>query len=124
MTLLSGGVLALSLTADRPFAEEEAWQKDKPKDGVPAWRNGRYILVLLGLLPSFLVFCQFMSTLPLFLVRDLGLPEASFGFIISINTAVILALEVPLNGAMARWKHGPALSLGALLVVNPGVRRD
>jgi len=116
MTLLSGGVLAFSLRADRPFAEEEAWQKDKPKDGVPAWRNGRYILVLLGLLPSFLVFCQFMSTLPLFLVRDLGLPEASFGFIISINTAVILALEVPLNGAMVHWKHGPALSLGALLV--------
>lgn len=115
-TVLSGVVLAFSLRADRPLAQEGTRHEEGAGEGASAWSNGRYILVLLGLLPSFLVFCQFMSTLPLFLVRDLGLPEASFGFIISINTAVILALEVPLNCAMAHWRHGPALSLGALLV--------
>lgn len=117
MTLLSGSVLSFSLRADRPLIKESSGPTDEAGGGgVPAWRNGRFLVVLLGLLPAFLVFCQFMSTLPLFLVRDLGLPESSFGFIISINTAVILALEVPLNGAMAHWRHGTALSLGALLV--------
>ena len=117
MTVLSGSVLALSLRADRALPEEDgAPAQQAAGAGVPAWRNGRYIAVLVGLLPAFLVFCQFMSTLPLFLVRDLGLPESSYGFIITINTAIILALEVPLNGAMAHWRHGTALSLGALLV--------
>ena len=117
MTVLSGGVLALSLRADRALPEADgAPGQQAAEAGVPAWRNGRYIAVLVGLLPAFLVFCQFMSTLPLFLVRDLGLPESSYGFIITINTAIILALEVPLNGAMAHWRNGTALSLGALLV--------
>jgi predicted MFS family arabinose efflux permease len=107
----------MSLRTDRPLAEEDGAGSEQTWGvGVPAWKNGRYVAVLLGLIPAFLVFCQFMSTLPLFLVRDLGLPESSYGFIITINTAIILALEVPLNGAMAHWKHGTALGLGALLV--------
>jgi predicted MFS family arabinose efflux permease len=117
MTVLSGGVLTLSLRADRALPEAVGTPgQPSAEAGIPAWNNGRYIAVLVGLLPAFLVFCQFMSTLPLFLVRDLGLPESSYGFIITINTAIILALEVPLNGAMAHWRNGKALSLGALLV--------
>lgn len=116
MTVLSGGVLALSLRTDRAQAADDSPNVREPGAGIPAWRNRRYLAVLLGMLPAFLVFCQFMSTLPLFLVRDLGLPESSYGFIITINTAIILALEVPLNGAMAHWRNGTALSLGAFLV--------
>lgn len=115
-TLLSATVLALALKGSRAIPEEEGSGRRDPAESLPAWRNGRYIAVLLGLLPSFLVFCQFMSTLPLFLVNHVGLPETSYGFIISVNTGVILLVEVPLNGAMSHWKHGPALGLGAALV--------
>ena len=116
-TLLSAAVLALALRGDRAEVEGQSQvRRDAEVPAVSAWRNGRYILILLGLLPAFLVFCQFMSTLPLFLVNSLGLPETSYGFIITVNTIIILLLEVPLNGAMSNWRHGPSLALGASLV--------
>ncbi len=115
-TLLSATVMALALKGSRATAGEESAGPPHPSEAVPAWRNGRYLAVLVGLIPSFLVFCQFMSTLPLFLVNHVGIPETSYGFIITVNTAVILLVEVPLNGAMSHWRHGPALALGAALV--------
>jgi MFS family permease len=70
---------------------------------------------LAALIPVQLVFFQFTSTLPLFLVRNLGMPESLYGTIFTLNTLIIVAIEVPLNTAMERWPHARALALGALL---------
>lgn len=53
--------------------------------------------------------------MPLFLVRDLGVPASTYGLLFTINTGLIILLEVPLNLAMAGWRHQRALALGALL---------
>lgn len=62
-----------------------------------------------------LVFFQFIATLPLYMVRDLGLSEAAFGLVFTVNTVLILAFEVPLTAALRRWSPRRALALGALL---------
>src|SRR6185295_2710862 len=41
--------------------------------------------------------------------------ESLYGLLLTINTVLIILIEVPLNMAMAHWSHKRALALGALL---------
>jgi len=86
-----------------------------PAADLRAFRNPQMLYFLAALIPAQLVFFQFTSTLPLFLVRHLGMPEAIYGTIFTLNTLLIVALEVPLNSAMEKWPHGRSLALGAIL---------
>jgi predicted MFS family arabinose efflux permease len=83
--------------------------------GRRALRDPAFLYFLLGCLPVQIVFFQHASTLPLFLVRDLGLTESIYGMMFTINTLLIITLEVPLNGATSGWSHRRTLALGALL---------
>jgi MFS family permease len=74
--------------------------------------------MMLFLFASFLVsvvFFQHEGALPLFLVQDLNLSAAFYGSLFTINTLMIVFMEVPLNAATAHWPHRRALSLGAFL---------
>src|SRR6202795_3451140 len=86
-----------------------------PATDLRAFRNPRMLYFLAALIPVQLVFFQFTSTLPLFLVRNLHFPESLYGTIFTVNTLLIVALEVPLNTAMAHWSHRRTLTLGAFL---------
>jgi MFS family permease len=81
----------------------------------PAHRDGRLLLVLLGVLPVAIVFFQHIAAMALFLVRDLGFSEAAYGLLSTLNTLLVVAFEVPLNSAMSRWPTGRTLALGAVL---------
>lgn len=48
-------------------------------------------------------------------MRDLHFTTRFFGLVFTLNTLMIVVLEVALNLAMARWPHGSLLALGALL---------
>jgi MFS family permease len=80
------------------------------------WRDRRLLFFLAALAPAIVVFFQDAFTLPIFLVRDLGLAMSQYGLLFTINTVLIVLFEVPLNGAMAGWPHRRSLALGALLV--------
>src|SRR5580658_2815749 len=86
-----------------------------PAADLQAFRNRRMLYFLAALIPVQLVFFQFSSTLPLFLVHNLHFSESIYGTIFTVNTLLIVALEVPLNNAMADWSHRRTLTLGALL---------
>ena len=86
-----------------------------PAADLRAFRNRRMLYFIAALIPVQLVFFQFTSTLPLFLVHNLRFPESIYGTIFTVNTLLIVALEVPLNSAMAHWSHRRTLTLGALL---------
>lgn len=86
-----------------------------PVANLSAFRNRRMLYFLAALIPVQVVFFQLTSTLPLFLVRHLQLPESVFGTVFTLNTLMIVAIEVPLNTAMADWSHRRTLMLGALL---------
>lgn len=66
-------------------------------------------------MPVTLVFFQHLSAMSLWIVRDHHLPESTFGLLFSVNTLLIVLLEVPLNAATAHWPHRRTLVLGALL---------
>lgn len=81
-----------------------------------AWRDRRLLYFLAAGLPALVVFFQLTASLPLFLVRDLGFTAAFYGALFTLNTLIIVVLEVPLNVAMADWPAGRQLALGAALV--------
>jgi predicted MFS family arabinose efflux permease len=75
----------------------------------------RLLYFLLALLPVAVVFFQHTSAMALFLVRDLGFSERTYGLLFTVNTLLIVALEVPLNEATGRMSHGRVLAAGSLL---------
>ncbi|HJW71866.1 MAG TPA: MFS transporter [Geothrix sp.] len=89
--------------------------------GRSPWGNRTLMFLLLPFIPMLMVFFQIEGTLPLWVVRDLGLGSPFFGLLFTVNTLLIVALEVPLNLAMARWPHGRLFLLGgACLAVGFG----
>ncbi|HET9481523.1 MAG TPA: MFS transporter [Candidatus Polarisedimenticolia bacterium] len=80
-----------------------------------AFSDRRLLLFLAAFLPALLVFFQHQASMPLYLVRDLGMNEAAYGLLFTVNTGLIILLEVPLNLAMSSWPYHRALPLGALL---------
>jgi MFS family permease len=86
-----------------------------PAADLRAFRNRRMLYFLAALIPVQLVFFQLTSGLPIFLVKYLRMPEALYGTVFTLNTLMIVVIEVPLNTAMAEWPHRRALTLGAVL---------
>ena len=91
----------------------EAHAGAKTSLGAIADRRLRY--VILWLLPVILVFFQHEGPLPVWMVEDLGLPTQSFGLLFTLNTLLIVFLEVRLNGLTAHWSAARALSVGSAL---------
>jgi predicted MFS family arabinose efflux permease len=78
--------------------------------------DDRPFLVFLGaLFLTGVVFFQHEGALPLFLVNDLGLSTAFYGLLFTINTVMIVFMEVPLNAATSHWPHRRALAIGSFL---------
>ncbi len=83
--------------------------------GGGAHRDRRLLLFLTAFFPIMFVFFQHISSMPVFLVRNLGLSAAVYGLLFSVNTVLIVLIEVPVNLATSHWSHRRTLSLGALL---------
>lgn len=75
----------------------------------------RFILFLALMIPVEIIFFQTQGALPVFVVEDLSISKSMYGMLLTINTVLIILIEVPLNLAMAHWSHKRAVALGALL---------
>ena len=80
-----------------------------------ALKDRHLLYFLFALIPLVMVFFQHMSTMPLFLVHDLGLSTAAYGALTIINTGLIIFIEVPLNNYLASWSDRRNLTIGAIL---------
>ncbi len=75
----------------------------------------RFLFFLAGVLPVTVIFFQHISSMPLYIVDDLGFTPRTFGLLFSLNCLLIVVLEIPLNAATAHWSHRRTLALGAIL---------
>jgi predicted MFS family arabinose efflux permease len=108
-TLAGAALLTLLLKAP---ATQELPHGHAP--GGSPWKDKHLAFLLLPFIPALMVFFQIEGTLPLWVVRDLGLGSRFFGLLFTVNTLVIVVLEVPLNLAMGHWRHGRSILLGCL----------
>jgi len=90
-------------------------QSTRPPVHQGVWRDRTALTFLLAMVLVGLVFTQHQGAMSVYLVRDLHYRESFFGALFAVNTLMIVALEVPLNLAMAHWPHRRALILGMLL---------
>lgn len=121
-SLLAGALLALALWKDQKLSAAIAQLESAVSSATPAetprqaLSDKRLLFFLIAIVPVVIVFFQHESTLPLFLVSDLRLPESTYGLLFSVNTILIVLAEVPLNLAMTHWAHRHTLTLGAFLI--------
>ena len=80
-----------------------------------AHRDPRLLYFLAAMFPVAFVFFQHISSMPLYMVQDLKLSAAAYGILFTVNTLLIVFLEVGINTATAHWPHRRTLSLGSLL---------
>lgn len=117
-TSLAAGVLLVLALRRAPAHHAQANAGPEGPVVLPskrAWKDGQLLFFLAALFPVSIVFFQHLSSMPLYLVRDLHLSEIDYGLFFTINTLLIVALEVPINSATAHWSHRRTLALGTLL---------
>jgi len=73
-------------------------------------------LFILSFIPVVMVFFQMMSTFPLFISNVLKLPEYIYGMAFSVNTVMIIIIEVPLMNLLAKYSNIKLISAGTVLV--------
>ncbi len=71
---------------------------------------------LIGMIPVTMVFYQHEATLPVFLKQDLHFPVSFYGWLFTINTLMIVFLELILNVAMLNWPYRINFMLGATFI--------
>ncbi len=116
-SIAAGLVLAVMAARSRARAPQAA-PAEAAAPALPSasvLRDGPMLVYLSGLFLLGVVFLQHEAAMAVFLVRDLGFRESFYGMLFAVNTLVIVAVEVPLNLAMARWPHRRSLVLGAFL---------
>lgn len=106
---------ASSPRGDGELEDAAVQPSSRPAVQPGVWRDRTALTFLLAMVLVGLVFTQHQGAMSVYLVRDLHYRESFFGALFAVNTLMIVALEVPLNLAMAHWPHRRALILGMLL---------
>jgi len=115
-TLLAGAVLALTPWLAFSGINSEAENRhDAPIGPATIFHDRLFLIFLGGVFVVGVVFFQHESALPLYLVQYLSLSPAFYGMLFTINTLLIVALEVPLNTATAHWSNARSLIIGSML---------
>jgi predicted MFS family arabinose efflux permease len=115
-SILAGIVLALTRLQTRPQSTSEpAREITSPIKRFTALADRRLLIFLVLMVGVLMIFFQNQAAEPLYLIRDLRLSESDLGLLFSVNTLLIILIEVPLNTAMAHWPHRQAVAFGALL---------
>ncbi|GAB1441673.1 MFS transporter [Ignavibacteriales bacterium] len=89
--------------------EVEIVQKTSP------FKDKRLIYYVIALSPVYIVFFSQLSTVSLYVVNELKLPEPFIGVLFLVNTMMVIFLEVPINSALSEWDDRKLLSVGGVL---------
>ncbi|MGA9768887.1 MAG: MFS transporter [Blastocatellia bacterium] len=114
-SILAGVVLAATRWPETSPEIKPHAQAGAPAKQLSVLADRRLLWFLAVMIPVVIIFFQTQGAMPLFVVRDLHFSESLYGLLLTINTVLIILIEVPLNMAMARWSHKRAVALGALL---------
>jgi MFS family permease len=111
-TLIASFVLIFSLKTE----VKHSHMTDLPletKKGI--YKDKQLLIFIVLLFPVFITFFQHASTLPYVCINDLQLQASVYGLFFTVNTILIILIEIPLNLAMSHWSNRRSLALGSLL---------
>jgi predicted MFS family arabinose efflux permease len=111
VTSLAAGVLALVLL---PSAGPH--DGVTPRSGRRPWHDPGFLAMLPLILGVGFVFVQLINTFPLYMREAYGLPENAIGALISVNTVLIVTVEMFLMHGLRRARPNRVARVGALLL--------
>jgi MFS family permease len=79
------------------------------------FKDSVFVIFILGVFPVAMIFFQHLGAMVLFVVNQLGQAPSAFGFLMAINTVLIILVEVPLNNSLSKIKDKRLLSIGSIL---------
>jgi MFS family permease len=113
-SILAGILLVIAALPNHPkHKEQETLKRDIEASSI--LHDTRFVLFLVSVIPIAFVFFQHISAMPLYMVRDLKMSEKIYGLMFSVNTLLIVALELPINLATVHWSSRKSLILGTIL---------
>src|SRR6185503_1395538 len=119
-SLAAAAFLSVLLVARRRSTEEASSETAKRPSvfstSSVVWHDRAALLLFATSILMNVVFAQHQGAMPLYLVRDLHYNESFFGGLFVLNTLLIVALEVPLNVAMAHWPARPTIAVSTALI--------
>lgn len=115
VTSISAGIFIWLIKWEALSENSEKNEDEITIEKKAVFRDKNLLLFLLGMLPVTIVFFQHMSTLPIYLVDNLGYSKSMFGLLVSVNTVLIILFELPLNNAMKKTADWKSLLWGAVL---------
>jgi MFS family permease len=114
ITSIIAGVI-LASAAWNPYASEEEAQHPMAGGASRRVLTPTFLVFLVGVALSGIVFFQHEGAMPLFIIQNIHLGPAFYGFLFTINTLMIVAMEVPLNMATAHWANRTTMIIAAML---------
>ncbi|HEV7389235.1 MAG TPA: MFS transporter [Gemmatimonadaceae bacterium] len=115
-TIVAGLVLsATSWRATKGTGDDETESLYHGGEAKSLLHDRRLMVFLTASILCGIVFYQHESALPLYLVEYLNQSPAFYGTLFTINTLLIVALEVPLNRATSHWPNTWPLFIGCML---------
>jgi predicted MFS family arabinose efflux permease len=123
-SLAAAGLLTILLRVRRPAAQGAPLPGADRVDastaairgGSVVWRDRRALLFFTGSLLMNIVFTQHQGAMPVYLVQHLHHRESFYGAMFMINTAIIIAIEVPLNTATEHWPARATTVFASVLI--------
>jgi MFS family permease len=115
-TIVAGLVLsATSWRTTKGRSSDDAESLYHRAEAKSLLHDNRLLVFLTAAILCGIVFYQHESALPLYLVQYLNQSPAFYGTLFTINTLLIVALEVPLNRATSHWPNAWPLFIGCML---------
>lgn len=115
-TSIIAALILLLFRADRITRVDTNPAKQKSSAKISLLRDAPFLVFLFGNFLIAFVFFQHEGALPLYLVKTLHQSPAFYGMLFTMNTLVIVALEIPLNSLTALWPHSRSLGVGGALI--------
>lgn len=118
-TLLAGLLLCFKLLPKRFLLGKTGLKVQTPIKIIPKiniFLDKRLFYFLFACIPVTMVFVQHESTLSIFMVHDLHIKMFYYGFVFTINTLLIVFLEVPLSSLTSHWPDRKSLVIGSILI--------
>lgn len=121
--LVFAAVAGVTLPRGPESAAGQKGAADGPESGVPGGRkpsylavlaDGRYLLFLLAMFASSLIYIQYVSTLPL-TVKHLGFGTGVYAAMVALNGALVITCELLVAKVVQRWPARIAVIAGVAL---------
>lgn len=98
-----------------PTAAKETARTNPTRGFGPVLRDTAFMLFCALMLLTSVAYSQVTTNLPVHMKESLGLGERYFGWVMTTNAAMVVALQVAITRATSRWPRLPSLALGAAL---------